>query len=73
MNLTLSIDEQLLEKARKRANEMGTSVNQMVRDHIKSVVGEDGAEAWIEEFMSLSGGGHSGGEKFDREDIYDRH
>ncbi len=71
MNLTLSIDDQLLEKTRKRAAEMGTSVNQMARDHFQSVVGEDDPEGWIEEFLSLSGNGHSGGEKFDREEIYD--
>ena len=71
MNLTLSIDDQLLEKTRKRAAEMGTTVNQMARDHFQSVVGEDDVEGWIEEFLSLSGNGHSGGEKFDREEIYD--
>jgi len=71
MNLTLAIDDQLLEKTRKCAAESGTTVNQMVRDHFQAVVGEDDVEGWIEEFVSLSGNGHSGGEKFDREEIYD--
>jgi hypothetical protein len=70
-NLTLSIEDQLLEKTRKRAAEMGTTVNQMTRDHFQSVVGEEDIEGWIEEFLSLTGNGHSGGEKFDREEIYD--
>jgi hypothetical protein len=70
-NLTLAIDDQLLEKTRKHAGENGTTVNQMVRDHFESVIGEDDIEGWIEEFLNLSGNGHSGGEKFDREEIYD--
>ena len=72
MNLTLSIDDQLLERARKYANEVGTTVNQMVRDHLQSVTREDDVEAWIEEFKSLSGKGHSGGLKFNRDELYDR-
>ncbi len=70
-NLTLSIDERLLEKTRRHAAASGTTVNQMVRDHFQGVVGEDDVEGWIEEFVSLSGNGHSGGEKFNREEIYD--
>lgn len=38
-NLTLSIDEDVLEEARKRALERGTSVNQMVREYLKDVSG----------------------------------
>jgi hypothetical protein len=38
-NLTLSIDEDVLEEARKRALERGTSVNQMVREYLEDVSG----------------------------------
>jgi hypothetical protein len=71
MNLTLSIDDQLLEKTRKRAAEMGTTVNQMVRDHFMSVVGEKDIEAEIARFRELSGKGNSGGWKWNREEIYE--
>jgi hypothetical protein len=33
-NVTLSIDDQVLERARKIAAERGTSVNQMIRDYL---------------------------------------
>jgi len=72
MNLTLSIDDQLLEKARKRAAEMGTTVNQLVRDQLRSLVGEDDLEAKIEEFRRLSGRGNPDPDyKFNRDEIYD--
>jgi len=71
MNVTLSIDDQLLEKARKHANAAGTSVNQMVRDYLKSVVGEDDIEADIAFFRRTSGQGNPPPDwKFDREEMY---
>ena len=38
-NLTLSIDDKVLEEARKRALERGTSVNSMVRRYLEEVSG----------------------------------
>jgi predicted HicB family RNase H-like nuclease len=35
MNLTLSVDERLVEEARKVAAAMGKSVNQLVRDYLE--------------------------------------
>ena len=40
-NLTLSIDDEVLEKARKRALERGTSVNAMVRRYLEEVSGAE--------------------------------
>ena len=72
MNLTLSIDDELLEKTRKRASEMGTSVNQMVRDYFKTVVGEDNLEADIALFRQTSGLGKPDPDyRFNREEIYE--
>lgn len=42
-NLTLTIDEELLLAARKIALDRGTSVNQMVREHLAAVVEDTGA------------------------------
>ena len=72
MNLTLSIDEQLATRARKRAEAMGKSLNQLVRDYLETVVGHDDAERSIEEFKSLSGRGNSHGWRFNRDEIHER-
>ena len=72
MNLTLAIDDELLEKARKRAFEEGTTVNQIVRDHLRSFVGEVDREALLAEFRRTSGlGNPEPGWKFNREEIYE--
>jgi hypothetical protein len=71
MNLTLSIDDQLLEKARKRTSEMGTTVNQYVRDRLAELAGEEDPEAIIARFLQLSGQGNSNGWKWNRDEIYE--
>jgi len=72
MNLTLSIDEQLLEKTRKRAAEMGTTVNQMVRDYFKTVVGGDDIEASLKFLEQTAGQGKPDSDwKWNRDDIYE--
>lgn len=72
MNLTLSIDEQLLVRARKRAEAMGKSLNQMIRDYLQTVAGGDDAERSIAEFKRLSGRGDSRGWRFNRDEIHER-
>ena len=71
MNLTLSIEDKLLEKARKRTAEMGTTVNQYVRDRLAELAGEEDHEAIIARFLELSGHGNSKGWKWNREEIYE--
>jgi hypothetical protein len=41
-NLTLALEEDVLLEARKLALERGTTVNQLVRDHLKQLVEEQG-------------------------------
>jgi hypothetical protein len=72
MNLTLSIDEQLVARARKRAQALGKSLNQMIRDYLVTIAGGDDAERSIAEFRRLSGKGHSRGWRFDRDEIHER-
>ena len=72
MNITLSIDEQLAARARKRAEALGKSLNQMVRDYLQKLAGGDDPERSIEEFRQLSGKGHSRGWRFDRNEIHER-
>ncbi|HEY6336925.1 MAG TPA: DUF6364 family protein [Candidatus Sulfotelmatobacter sp.] len=72
MNVTLSIDDQLVARARKKAEALGKSLNQLVRDYLQTVVGGDDPERSIEEFKQLSGKGHSHGWRFNRDEIHDR-
>lgn len=74
MNLTLSIDEEVLAKARRRAEALGTSVNQLVREYLERVAGSTDLEADAREFARLSevARGHSRGWKFDRDELHER-
>jgi 3'-phosphoadenosine 5'-phosphosulfate sulfotransferase len=72
MNVTLSIDEQLVARARKKAEALGKSLNQVVRDYLESLAGGDDAERSIEELRRLSGRGHSRGWRFNRDEIHER-
>ncbi len=72
MNLTLSVDEQLVTRARKKAEALGKSLNQLVRDYLQSLAGGDDPERSIEEFRKLSGRGNSRGWRFDRNELHDR-
>ena len=72
MNVTLSLDEQLVERARKKADALGKSLNQMIRDYLQKVAGGDDADQSVAEFKRLSGRGHSRGWRFDRDEIHER-
>ncbi len=74
MNLTLSVDETDVKRARKVAESMGTSLNQLIRDYLKELAGQSSAEAEIQELKKLSveAQGRSRGWKFDREEIHRR-
>jgi len=72
VNVTLSIDEQLVARARQKAEALGKSLNQLIRDYLQTLAGGDDAERSIEEFKRLSGQGHSRGWRFDRNEIHER-
>ena len=74
MNLTLSIDEKLVENGRRVAASMGKSLNQLIRDHLEQLTSSTSLEDTIAELVELSerAGGRSGGWKFDREEIHER-
>ena len=72
MNVTLSIDEQLVTRARKKADALGKSLNQLIRDYLQRLAGGDDPERSIEEFKRLSGRGHSRGWRFNRNEIHER-
>jgi hypothetical protein len=72
MNLTLSVDDQVVSKARKKAEVLGKSLNQLIRDYLQKLAGGDDPQRSIEEFQSLSGQGHSRGWRFNRDEIHER-
>lgn len=71
MNITLSIDEQIVERAREKLRAVGKSVNQEIREHLQHIAGDDELEADLEKFVRLSGLGDSNGWKWNREDAYE--
>ena len=72
MNVTLSIDDQTVARARKKAEALGKSLNQLVRDYLQKVAGADDPEKSIAEFKRLSGQGNSKGWRFNRDEIHER-
>ena len=72
MNLTLSIDPKLLEKARTTAGAMGMSLNEMVRRYLEKVAGEADQAGTFQELWELctARGGHSAGQTWTRESLH---
>ena len=71
MNVTLSIDERIVARARKRADALGKSLNQLIRDYLQALADDD-PERSIAEFKRLSGGGNSRGWRFNRDELHER-
>jgi len=74
MNLTLSVDDGVIQEARRRAEAMGTSVNQLVREYLEQLAGKTDPKADAAEFARLSRAAHGDarGWKFNREELHDR-
>jgi hypothetical protein len=74
VNITLSVDEAVIQEARKRAEAMGTSVNQLVREYLEQLAGKTDSHALAAEFERLSrrARGDSRGWKFNREELHER-
>ena len=74
MNLTLSVKEDVVERARKAARSRGMSLNQLVRRYLEELGGLGEPEREIRELRRLSaeGGGRSRGWRFDRDEIHAR-
>jgi hypothetical protein len=74
MNVTLSVDDEIVRRARRQAEAMGTSVNQLVRDYLEVLAGKSDPHADAAEFERLSrlARGNSRGWKFNREELHER-
>ncbi len=71
MNITLSIDEQLIERAREKLRATGKTVNQEIREHLEHIVGDDDIERDIKFLEKTAGRGNSSGWNYNREDTYE--
>jgi hypothetical protein len=74
MNVTLSIEDEIILRARRRADALGTSVNQLVRDYLEQLAGKSDRDRDAAEFERLSNlsNGDSRGWKFNREELHER-
>jgi hypothetical protein len=54
MNITLSARDELIEQAREYAKEHGTSLNQLIRDHLERLVGVTPRDQAADEFVAVA-------------------
>ena len=73
MDLTISIEDELLERARRYAAERGTSVEQLLRNALEKLVRVTSREVTADELVRLfrSQPGQGNGDVFRREDAYE--
>jgi len=73
-NITLSADEQLIEKARSEAARRGKSLNQLIRDYLEDLAGDRSQTAEFDRLRELSeqAGGHRRDWRFDRDELHER-
>ena len=74
-NVTISIDEDTLRRARIRALERGTSLNALVREYLERLVDDDIGTTAARRFLARSERARSssggGGRSWRRADVYD--
>jgi hypothetical protein len=66
MNHTFWIDDRVVALARKKAQALGKSLDDLIRDYLLTFADDD-PEKSIAEFNRLSGRGNSRGWRFDRD------
>lgn len=74
MNVTLSVPDELLSRARRIAQEQGMSLNAMIRRYLEELTGEGARASLADQLDELwqERTGHSGGWRFARAELYDR-
>ncbi len=75
-NLTVTIDAELLKRARMRALEQGTSVNRLVADYLEDFAGTERARDAVRELLQLAeastSGSGAGGRTWTRDQLHER-
>ena len=71
-DITISLDEELLESARLYAQKRNTSIDELLCDLLERTAGRE-SKTWLDECFHLMDqvGGNSRGRKWNREDLYD--
>jgi antitoxin component of RelBE/YafQ-DinJ toxin-antitoxin module len=74
MNITLSVDEQVAQRARVAAQKMGKSLNQAVRDYLEQLAGSGRrSEQWVQfEQRCLNSKAKLDGWQFNRDEANER-
>lgn len=79
VDLTIPVEEALLEEAQKRARQQGTSIDELVRRYLESYVDlqqKERQQRAVKILLDLSSkvhsGSGSGGRTWTREELYDR-
>ena len=72
-NITLSVDDALLESARAAARKRGTSLNALIREYLEALAGRNPKEEHLKALLKLlrEKPGDSGGRKIKREEAYE--
>lgn len=74
-NLTLSVDDDVLRRARIRALERGTTVNALVREYLETFVGPDEVRRALDKITEISERSQAssgpGGRRWRRDDAYE--
>jgi plasmid stability protein len=75
-NLTITIDDELLKRARLRALERNTSVNALLREYLETFAGEQSGMVVRKRFASLARAATSSGRgkarSWSRDDLHER-
>lgn len=73
MNLTIAVDDRILERARALASRRGVSLQELLRQYLESLAGDVTADATADELLRLrrEHPGRSGGRKLTRADAYE--
>jgi len=74
VKVTLSIDDEVVQRARRKAEAMGTSVDQLICEYLEQLSGTTGLAEDAGEFEKLSrlARGDSRGWKFNRDELHER-
>jgi hypothetical protein len=72
-NITLSVEDKTLERAREAARKRGSSLNALIRGFLEELAGERKRSREVKRLRRLwaEKGGHSGGRKVRREEAYE--
>ena len=73
-NLTITVNDKVLQRARIRALEQGTSVNAVLGEYLEAFAGGDESAVALAQFLSLASGAQvaPGPRRWTRDELYDR-